>query len=172
MLETEIALWKPPTNLAVTNEELAALRSVPLFAELRDADLKRVMKMLHVRHYAVGEVVFREGQSGVGMYIIKSGEVDIVARLDDGSETRLVALTDRHFFGELALLDSTPRTATAVVRKPTVLLGLFQSDLEHLIERNSALGARVMWNLARLTGARLRDLTSTVRARAVAKAEA
>ncbi|MBE2249168.1 MAG: cyclic nucleotide-binding domain-containing protein, partial [Myxococcus sp.] len=91
-----------------------------------------------------------------------------------GSEKPLVTLRDRQFFGELALLDSVPRTASSVVRKPSVLLGIFQSDLEQLVERNSRLGARVIWNLARLTGARLRDVSDSVRAssRAAAKAEA
>lgn len=164
MLETEIALWKPPASSTAAEDELATLRGVPLFKDLKDADLKRVMKVLHVREYAAGEVVFREGQTGAGMYIVKSGEVDIVMHLEDGSEKPLVTLRPGQFFGELALLDSVARTASSVVRKPSVLLGIFQSDLEHLIDRDSRLGARVIWNLARLTGARLRDLSDSVRA--------
>lgn len=166
MLETEIALWKSPAPPAGPDDGLATLRAVPLFAELKDGQLKRLMTMLHVREYAAGEVVFRAGQTGAGMYIIQRGEVDIVMLLDDGSEKKLVTLGDRQFFGELALLESVPRTATSVARKPTTLLGIFQSDLESLIERDSRLGARVIWNLARLTGARLRELSASVRASA------
>lgn len=163
MLETELALWKPPDTTTTTDGELAALRDVPLFKDLKDGELKRIMKVLHVRQYAADEVVFREGQTGAGMYIIKSGEVDIVLHLDDGTDKTLVTLRDRQFFGELALLESVGRTASCVVRKPSVLLGIFQSDLEHLIDRDSRLGARVIWNLARLTGARLRTLSESVR---------
>lgn len=166
MLETELALWKPPATDAGTDDELATLKAVPLFQDLRDRDLKRVMKLLHVRTYAPDEVVFREGQTGAGMYIIKSGEVEIVTRLDDGTERSLVTLRERQFFGELALLESVPRSATSVVRKPTVLLGLFQSDLENIVERDSKLSARVLWNLARLIGGRLRDVTAASRAAA------
>jgi CRP/FNR family transcriptional regulator, cyclic AMP receptor protein len=169
MLETEVALWKPPANIETVDDELAALRAVPLFKDLRDADLRKVLKLVHVREYAADEVVFREGQTGAGMYIIQRGEVDIVMRLDDGSEMRMVTLHDRQFFGELALLETGARSATCVVRKPSVLLGLFQSDLEQLIERNSRLGARVIWNLARLTGLRLRELSDSVRASSRAK---
>lgn len=169
MLETEVALWKPPlTDAGSAADELATLREVPLFKDLQEADLRRVMKLLHARQYAPNEVVFREGQTGAGMYIIQHGEVDIVMRLPDGSEKPLVTLKDRQFFGELALLESAPRSATCVVRKPSHLLGLFQSDLEQLIERDSRLGARVLWNLARLTGARLRDLSDSVRRNATA----
>jgi CRP-like cAMP-binding protein len=167
LLETELALWKPPAGPAVT-DSLGMLRAIPLFRDLKDAELTKVSKLLHQREYAADEVVFREGQTGAGMYIIQQGAVDIVLRLADGSEQCVVSLKDRQFFGELALLESTPRTATCVVRKPSVLLGLFQPDLEQLLERNAQLGARVVWNLARMTGLRLRELSDLMRARAEA----
>lgn len=166
MLETEVALWKPPAHLEGGGDPLATLRAIPLFRELKDAELKRVAKLLHERHYEVDEVVFREGQTGAGMYIIKEGAVDIVLRLADGSEQSVVSLHAGQFFGELALLESSPRTATGVVRKPTVLLGLFQPDLEQLLDRDAKLGSRVIWNLARMTGLRLRELSDLMRARA------
>ena len=121
------------------------------------------------RRYEPNEVVFREGQTGAGVYIIKDGAADIVLRLADGSEQCVVSLHSGQFFGELALLESSPRTATCVVRKPTVLLGLFQPDLEQLLERNAKLGARVVWNLARMTGLRLRELSDLMRSRAEAE---
>ncbi len=168
MLETEVALWRPPAAVQVAGDELATLRAIPLFRDLKDAELKRLAKLLHERHYEPGEVVFREGQTGAGMYIIKQGAVDIVLRMADGGEQAVVSLGDRQFFGELALLESSPRTATCVVRKPSVLLGLFQPDLEQLLDRDSKLGARVVWNLARMTGLRLRELSDLMRARAAA----
>lgn len=172
MLETEIALWKPPADGSVAEDELAALRAFPLFKGLKDAELKRLRKMLHVRQFAPDEVVFRQGQTGAGMYLIQKGEVDIVLRRDDGSEVKLTTLVDRQFFGELALLEEAPRSASCVVRKPSVLLGIFQSDLEMLVERSSRLGARVLWNLARLTGVRLRELSDSMRAAAAKSAAA
>jgi len=171
MLETEVALWKSPESITGPADELATLRSFPLFKDLKDGDLRRVLKMLHVRHFAPDEVVFREGQTGAGMYIVQSGEVDIVMRRGDGTEVKLVTMRDRQFFGELALLEATPRSASCVVRKPSVLLGLFQSDLEMLVERNSRLGARVLWNLARLTGLRLRELSASMRTDSASRAQ-
>ncbi|MGV3621658.1 MAG: cyclic nucleotide-binding domain-containing protein [Archangium sp.] len=165
-LETEIAIWKPHAVNSGGRDELATLRNIPLFRDLKDADLKRVARLLHERHYAADEVVFREGQTGAGMYIIREGAADIVLRLADGSEQSVVSLISGQFFGELALLESSPRTATCVVRKPSVLLGLFQPDLEQLLERNAQLGSRVIWNLARMTGLRLRELSDLMRSRA------
>jgi CRP-like cAMP-binding protein len=166
LLETEVALWKPQVALQGKGDELVTLRGIPLFRDLDDAALEKLSKLLHERHYAPGEVVFREGQTGAGMYILEKGAVDIVLRLEDGSEQCVVSLKAGQFFGELALLEATPRTATAVVRQPTVLLGLFQPDLEQLLERNAKLGARVVWNLARMTGQRLRELSDLMRERA------
>ncbi len=165
-LETEVALWKPQTSLEGKTDELATLRGIPLFRDLDDVALTRLSKLLHERHYAPNEVVFREGQTGAGMYILERGAVDIVLRLADGSEQCVVSLKAGQFFGELALLEASPRTATAVVRQPTVLLGLFQPDLDQLLDRNAKLGARVVWNLARMTGQRLRELSDLMRERA------
>ncbi len=172
MVETELQLWKTPAPVNAPADELGMLRAIPLFAELKDSDLKKVAKLLHERHYEPNEVVFRAGQTGAGMYIIRQGAVDIVLRRADGVEQTIVSLQDRQFFGELALLESTPRTATCVVKKPSVLLGLFKPDLEQLIERNSQLGARVVWNLARMTGLRLRELSELMNSKAQAAATA
>lgn len=168
MFETEVALWKPPASLKLLDDALDPLRAIPLFRDLKDGELERVAKLLHERHYQPGEVVFREGQTGAGMYIIKQGAVDIVLRLAGGAEQHAVSLIDHQFFGELALLESSPRTATCVVTKPSVLLGLFQPDLELLVERNARLGSKVIWNLARMTGLRLRELSDLMRSQAEA----
>lgn len=168
MIETEVAMWKPPALLQTGGDGLATLRAIPLFRDLKDAELKKVARLLHERRYDTDEVVFREGQTGAGMYVIAQGAADIVLRLPNGSEQSIVSLKDGQFFGELALLESAPRTATCVVRKPSVLLGLFQPDLEQLIERDARLGARVVWNLARMTGLRLRELSGLMNARAAA----
>jgi hypothetical protein len=85
-LETEAAFWKPPTQLKTGGDEVATLKAIPLFRDLNDSDLKRVAKLLHERRYEANEIVFREGQTGAGMYIIKDGAADIVLRLADGSE--------------------------------------------------------------------------------------
>jgi CRP/FNR family transcriptional regulator, cyclic AMP receptor protein len=161
-METERALWKP---LATPGEadQVSQLRAVPLFRDLSDAELKRLRSMLHERTYQPGELVFREGQTGAGMYLIAQGAVDVVMRMQDGSEALLVTLRDGQFFGELALLEEAPRSASCIVRAPTTLLGLFQPDLELLVERSSRLGAKVLWNLARMTGQRLREVSNSMR---------
>ena len=164
MTQPEAALWTPPaTQKDLEPDALEALRAVPLFAELKKGELKRLLRIMHERTYQPGEVIFREGDPGAGMYIIKKGAVRVVISVP-GGERELIKLADRQFFGEMALLDDAPRSASAVAVERTELLGFFESDLEGLIERDAKLGSGILWNLARLLAARLRTSNEGLKA--------
>ncbi len=165
MSDAEAALWAPPvTEKDRQPRALDALRAVPLFADLKDSELKKVLRVLHERTYQAGEVVFREGEPGAGMYIIKRGAVNILIRAPEGGDRVIASLGDRQFFGEMALLEDEARSATCVATERTELLGFFEPDLEGLIERDARLGSRILWRLARLMGTRLRTMNETLKA--------
>ncbi len=165
MSDAEAALWTPPvTEKDRQPQALDALRAVPLFADLKDSELKKLLRLLHERTYQAGEVVFREGDPGAGMYVIKRGAVNIVIRAPDGGERVIASLGDQQFFGEMALLEDVPRSATCVATAKTELLGFFEPDLEGLIERDAKLGSRILWRLARMMATRLRVMNETVKA--------
>ena len=92
------------------------------------------------------------------MYVIAKGRIDIIleSREEDGIPKRLATLGESDFFGELSLLDSDRRSATAKASEASVLIGLFRPDLLDLIERNPHLGSKVLINVARIIGERLR----------------
>lgn len=94
---------------------LEALRSVPLFASLDDAATKDLRDLLTVRDVSNGTSLFRSGDSGDAMYLIESGRVRISVNDADGSDVTLAELAGGDFFGEMALLDSKPRSADATV---------------------------------------------------------
>lgn len=130
----------------------ALLKGVPIFEALNANELAHVERLLHRRTYAAGEVIFREGDPGVGMYVIGEGRVGIDA---ETAGKRLTELHDGEFFGEIALLNETPRSATARALAPTVLFGLFQPDLLDLVRRRPRLGVTLLLALARAAGQRL-----------------
>ena len=132
------------------------LREIPIFSDLRKGELRKLEKIVHLRRFKPGEEVFREGEPGVGMYIVRSGGIDILQRSEDGSEQCLAHLGSGDFFGELALLDEAPRSATARATEPTELWGIFRPDLMDLIQRDPRLGVKIVLPLARLVGERLR----------------
>lgn len=135
------------------NREL--LKELPVFAALSGRELVQVERVLHERHYRPDEVVFNEGEPGAGMYIIKKGAISITKKITGGQDFELALIPERSFFGELALLDEMPRSATAHAVVQTTLYGFSKPDLEKLLERNQRLGLKIVTNLSRLVCRRL-----------------
>jgi voltage-gated potassium channel len=95
---------------------------VPLFTQLGTVTLSEIVSKLRVRHYPARIVVVRRDEPGDSMFFISEGEVEV--RLPRTT----VTLGQGGFFGEMALLDRLPRSATVVTSQPTTLLVLYASD--------------------------------------------
>jgi len=152
------ALWKNLFSQRViregTTEEV--LSKVPAFANLAPRDLKEVAAIVHKREYRAGEPVFYQGDPGLGMYIVQEGEVSIAILGKDGNEQELAVLGDGDFFGELALLDESPRSANAICKTDCTLIGFFRPDLFELIEKENTFGIKIVLKLAEIVAERLR----------------
>jgi CRP-like cAMP-binding protein len=133
------------------------LSRVPAFSGLAPRELKEVAAIIHKRSYRAGETVFVQGDPGLGMYIVQEGEVSISLANNEGENGELVLLTEGDFFGELALLDESPRSANANCKTDSSLIGFFRPDLFQLIERNSQLGLKIVLKLAEIVAQRLRS---------------
>ena len=125
------------------------IRKIPIFEDLSGKDLREIERILHHRLYKKDELIFRQGDAGVGMYIIEKGEVAI--RLEPAGIV-VAELSNGEFFGELALLDDSPRSASAVAKTDCKMLGFFQPDLFGVIERNPRLGIKIVLRLAKIIG--------------------
>jgi CRP/FNR family transcriptional regulator, cyclic AMP receptor protein len=134
---------------------LDVLAVLPAFDGLSRKELKLVERMLHERRYRKDEIVFNEGEPGAGMYIVITGEVEIRKKSADAAELSLAVIRERSFFGELALLDEIPRSASAVAITDSVLFGFSKPSLEGLCSRNPRLGLKIISNLSRLVCRRL-----------------
>jgi CRP-like cAMP-binding protein len=134
----------------------ALLKQVPLFAGLRKCELRDVERLVHRRLYKDGEVVFWEGEPGVGMYIVQQGEVSIYKEYGKRGQRELARLQSGDFFGEMALLEGDCRSATAVARGDACLFGLIHPDLFHLFRRKPQLGVKLLAALADVLARRLR----------------
>jgi len=136
------------------------LLKIPVFQELTPREIKTIQRILHQREYLQAEVIFGEGDIGLGMYIIEKGIVQIACK----NECHILAeLTGGDFFGELALLDDAPRSASAVAKTPATLLCFFKPDLLDLIERNPKLGSKILFRLAWTIGERLKSTNEQVK---------
>ena len=131
---------------------LTLLRGVPIFEGLSRGDLKAIERILHRRKYHAGEYVFREGDPGLGMYIIERGEISIVG---ESRSAEIARLGKGDFFGEMALFNERPRNASAVAYADTKLFGFFQPDLFGLLETRPRIGVKVVAKLASILAERL-----------------
>jgi CRP/FNR family transcriptional regulator, cyclic AMP receptor protein len=143
-------------NLPKKKEDiLDVLAVLPAFDGLSKNELRLVGRMLHERRYRKGEIVFNEGEPGAGMYIVITGEVEITRKISGANDMSLAVIREHSFFGELALLDEIPRSASAVAKTDSVLFGFSKPSLETLYNRNPRLGIKILSNLSRLVCRRL-----------------
>jgi CRP/FNR family transcriptional regulator, cyclic AMP receptor protein len=120
------------------------LRDNILFQDLSDRELRFIESIVHVRRFHAGEPIFKQGEVGVGMYLIAKGRIEIFVNdpsslNDETREIFITQLLPGDFFGELALVeDNGRRTASAVSRDESVLIGFFKPDLNsRLLESRS-----------------------------------
>ena len=151
-----------------TDEIHKALRENILFLDLSDRELRFVENIVHVRKYHGGEPVFRQGETGVGMYILLKGRIEIFVTdkptvLEESRDIFITQLMPGDFFGELALVEETSRrTATAVAREESTLIGFFKPDLTEILNRRPASGIKILFRLSEVLGRRLKETTDKV----------
>ena len=135
------------------NPIIQVLENVPIFEHLTAKELSEVVRLTHERTYKKDEHIFKKLAPAEGMYVILDGGVLIT---DSDSETIFATLESGDFFGELALLDEEPRSASAISTMPSRLIGFFRTDLLTLMKRSPELGNKILLNLSRILGERLR----------------
>ena len=145
---------------ARSSPRLQLLKNVVLFKDLKIRDLAMVSSLMHERSYLADEVIFDEGEEGQGLFLVLSGRVKIV--LPRSENNVLIDLGPGAFFGEVALLDQSVRTAQARAIEDSQIVVLFRADFYSLLETHSYIASRVSFQLARVLAARLRQTVLNV----------
>jgi CRP/FNR family transcriptional regulator, cyclic AMP receptor protein len=134
-----------------------ALRGCGLFSSADERTLDALAAALRVRRFRKGETVFHQGDPGDALFIMANGSVKVVLPSDEGAEPAIVAVLGQgEFFGELAILDGAPHSATIVAVEPTETLVLHRDSFLALIDSDPELRRALLASLAseirRLTG--------------------
>ena len=122
----------------------------PLFEGLPHGTIGRLLPRMFEKQYEPGDVVFRSGDPGRGLFIVLDGEVEIVRQIGEDAEMRLAVYGGNTAFGELALIDDHPRAATARVLKPTRMLILYRSDFDSISAGDPRAAMALARNLLRV----------------------
>lgn len=101
-----------------------------------------------------GAIVFKEGDTDKSLGIIVKGAIDIIKE-----NTRVATLTSSQTFGEMALIDGEPRSASGIAVKETVIFFMTQDNLIRLTRDDSQLGVQLLWKISKLISQRLRQTT-------------
>jgi CRP/FNR family transcriptional regulator len=145
--------------MAVLGDSIAkqALRACGLFGHADEETLDRLAAALRIRRFRKAETIFHQGDPGDALFILASGSVKVVLPSDEGAESAIVAvLGPGEFFGELAILDGAPHSATIVALEATETLVLQRDEFLGLIDTEPELRRALLASLAteirRLTG--------------------
>ncbi|CAG0929022.1 MAG: hypothetical protein EFKGCFLK_01528 [Rhodocyclaceae bacterium] len=134
---------------------LTQLRALSLFSTLSPRELKTVDGLLHERSFLKDEVIFDQGEEGQALYIIETGSV-LICHQGEPVGGKIAELAAGNFFGELALLDNSPRSAQARAAENCAMAVLFRADFLGLLETHAVIASKISLQLARHIGRRLR----------------
>ena len=119
------------------------LKKVPLFAGLDDRELRQIAESLHERRFSAGDTVTKEGAGGAGFFFVDQGEASVTV---DGQPRGTIGPGD--YFGEIALLTGSERTATIVAGTDMLCYGMTPWEFRPLVESNSAIAWKLLTAMA------------------------
>jgi CRP/FNR family transcriptional regulator, cyclic AMP receptor protein len=138
--------------------QAAFFRKFPLFADLDERELASIAAVAKTRRYAKDDVIFHADESGDIFCLIREGQVKITMISPEGKEIILSLLGPGDFFGEMALLDDEPRSATVVATEPLELVTIWRSDFLQILAENFDITKKVLAEISR----RLRSASNRI----------
>jgi CRP/FNR family transcriptional regulator, cyclic AMP receptor protein len=144
------------TEPPVAHVSAVDLRAIGLFGALSDEVLAHLASTLSVTRPSAGDMVFREGDEARDMYVVVSGEMEVLKRSQRGIDARVAMLGPGDWFGEMSIVDVQPRSATVRALAPSRLLRITAADLDALYRYDLKSYAIIVLNLARELSRRLR----------------
>ncbi len=140
-----------------------ALSNIALFSGLSEADMAAISSLAVTRSFPKNTLVICEGDTSDSLYVVLSGKVKVFLSDEEGKEVTLNLQSAGEYFGELAILDEAPRSASVMTVEDTKLAVLSKAAFEKCMEQHATIALVIMRGLA----CRLRELTENVRSLAL-----
>jgi CRP-like cAMP-binding protein len=140
----------------------AALRSCPLFQTLSLEQVRNIARVAERRELQGGEVVFTEGSGGDEMFVVLSGRVRISKKVPGVGEEALAILEPGAYFGEMAMIDESARSADALAHTACALAVIKREALDQLMFVDKELAYALLWTFVRTLSVRLREMNEKI----------
>ena len=137
-----------PVQLSI-QERMDRLAHVPLFSELSRRELKHLARVAIQREFPAGTTIVKQGEMGVGLYLLISGRAVVWQSLPSGADRQLALLGGGELFGEMALLDTAPRSASVAAQEDTTALVFPIFDFRVLLYSEPAIAIKLLAVLSR-----------------------
>lgn len=155
----------------VTQERMITfLLATPMFESLDPADIKQLTQIIEVREYAAGDVLFEEGDVGDAWYALYRGKVDVIKAAGSG-EQEIHPLEAGACFGEIAILDGQPRSATIKAIDDSIVFRIARTAFEQLLAEDNPVANKLLHHIAVSLAKTARSTTERL-SELVAEAEA
>lgn len=139
------------------------LKKVALFEGLTQGQLAKVAQLGQTRDYPAGAFLFREGESGQEMFVIARGKVRISKSVPGIGEEALAILEPGQYFGEMAVIEDSPRSADAIAHVSCSVWGIERSKLDQLMFTDKDLAYVLLWTFVRTLSERLRETNDKIK---------
>jgi SulP family sulfate permease len=140
------------------------LKKMRIFQHLNDREMEEIYTILIHSRYKTGATVFQEGDDGDIMYILTRGSVSIFLDIGEGQfKKRITSFGSGVFFGEMALLEDKPRSATAIAEQETELYALKKKDFLKLMKTLPEIALKIQWGISEELASRLRSSNEEIR---------
>jgi CRP-like cAMP-binding protein len=136
---------------------LGILAELEFFSNVDYESLTKLSALFDERIFEFNDIIFDEGSLGQSMLVIISGEVRITQISNNSSEEALIILKKGDLFGEMALIEEMPRSATAIAHKNCVILEIKREKFVNFINKNPSIGLKILWKLTKTLSSRLRE---------------
>jgi CRP-like cAMP-binding protein len=143
---------------------IGSLKRFFLFSTAPDQNLERLLPLIRVVPYRSGQKIFEEGCQGDRLYLVSAGSVRICKFIEGIGEEVLGVMKPGMYFGEMSIIDSRPRSATAVAHSDCEVWEISRNDILSLLQGDREIAYHILWNLLKTMSQRLRDSNEKIKA--------
>ncbi len=124
------------------------LKIVPIFKDLNARQIKSLAKLAYQREYKADEIIVSQGEGGIGLFVVVSGTAEAILKQPDGETSVVNTFQSTDFFGELALLDEGPRTASVIAKDDVLCVGILRWDFLTMLKHDAEMAVTILLEVA------------------------